>query len=561
MSIKSTDKWTIKNFKALTEAEIDPNLLNYVTGTNSSGKSSYLQSLLLMAQSLDEDINLNGYLTRLGRGVDIIKSGEESVLFRYSSNYFFGGDKEYKLEIVIKSDKNKNNASNVYISDFKIIEEGQVVISASDDRVGNITRKDFSKYLSEKSSLLKIRSVNGEQINSTWLSFKGFLPTNILMKRNIQSLKKNISNILRSERPSYFQRYLLIENMKKLAKEEMFHDKHPVKILAEQNPENWPLNKQKYIENTAHFVAERYHLKSGHIQVVPFIYNNISVGSFSSPEYYEMLIPENYRFYLTDQDIKLKRLVEETAGGLKSLISKLVYVGPLREEPQVLSISSGIKNNTPVGVKGELTADLLLKNKNRKIQYVSPKFEEKKSTLLEAVNEWVDSLDIGNKIKTRDEGKLGRGIVLKMKGDRQDRDLTQIGVGASQLLPILTVVLNSPTGSIVLLEQPELHLHPAVQSRLGDFFLAQSLYKGFIIETHSEYLITRARLQKVKDKSNSENINFYFVEVSDHGDHDFIKLGNNKFGDLDYWPKGFFDTLEEDSAAIVAHVRGKILDR
>ncbi len=64
-----------------------------------------------------------------------------------------------------------------------------------------------------------------------------------------------------------------------------------------------------------------------------------------------------------------------------------------------------------------------------------------------------------------------------------------VGIGTSQVLPVLILGLISPQGTVVIYEQPELHLHPYSQSRLADFFIAMSkLGKQIIIETHSEYI-------------------------------------------------------------------------
>lgn len=123
------------------------------------------------------------------------------------------------------------------------------------------------------------------------------------------------------------------------------------------------------------------------------------------------------------------------------------------------------------------------------------------------------------------------------------QDLTSIGVGVSQVLPTLVMGLIAPRGTTFLLEQPELHLHPRVQSILADFLLGLTwVGKQCIIETHSEYLINRLRRRVAEDHSNKlmDKINIYFVE-REKGKSKFQKVDLNEFGAVINWPKGFFD--------------------
>src|SRR5580698_5246676 len=96
-------------------------------------------------------------------------------------------------------------------------------------------------------------------------------------------------------------------------------------------------------------------------------------------------------------------------------------------------------------------------------------------------------------------GKLGHELKVTTHGVERPHDLTNVGVGVSQVLPIVVMCLLAPVDSTMILEQPELHLHPAVQARLADFFLSiAKAGKQCIVETHSEYLINRLRLRSVQ---------------------------------------------------------------
>lgn len=100
-------------------------------------------------------------------------------------------------------------------------------------------------------------------------------------------------------------------------------------------------------------------------------------------------------------------------------------------------------------------------------------------------------------------------------GLSQPQDLTHVGVGVSQVLPILVMCLLAEPDTTLIFEQPELHLHPKVQTLLGDFFLSMSpLGKQCVLETHSEYLINRLRFRAAASNSYviANRIKMYFVE-------------------------------------------------
>ena len=127
------------------------------------------------------------------------------------------------------------------------------------------------------------------------------------------------------------------------------------------------------------------------------------------------------------------------------------------------------------------------------------------------------------------------------------QDLTHVGVGVSQVLPILVLSLLAKTDSTLIFEQPELHLHPKVQTRLADFFISQNaLKKQCIVETHSEYLINRLRyLVAISEKDSlSKDSILYFVE-KDGAYSKYNEIRINKYGVIKDWPKGFFDESEK----------------
>jgi predicted ATPase len=183
----------------------------------------------------------------------------------------------------------------------------------------------------------------------------------------------------------------------------------------------------------------------------------------------------------------------------------------------------------------------------------------KEATLIEAVIEWIRYLEVGYDIQTIDEGSIGRRLKIQLEENGRFIDLTNVGVGVSQVLPILVTSLLAEKFSTLIFEQPELHLHPKIQTRLGDFFLSIiQLEKQCIIETHSEHIVNRLRYKAItspKDKV-PEKALIYFVEKN-QGRSNYRLIRINEYGNIGKWPKGFFDESESNALSIINAIQAK----
>ena len=119
--------------------------------------------------------------------------------------------------------------------------------------------------------------------------------------------------------------------------------------------------------------------------------------------------------------------------------------------------------------------------------------------------------------------------------------ITDVGFGVSQFLPVLVLLYYVPEGSIVLLEQPEIHLHPAVQSKLADVIISvmQTRSIQVIVESHSEHLLRRLQRRVAEDSLDAEKTALYFCHIMS-GQSDLTRLKLNLFGEIENWPKDFF---------------------
>ena len=174
------------------------------------------------------------------------------------------------------------------------------------------------------------------------------------------------------------------------------------------------------------------------------------------------------------------------------------------------------------------------------------------STLAEAVTDWLQYLTVANTVMTRNRGKFGHELNVNVSNGGRAQDLTHVGVGVSQVLPILVLGLLADGDTTLIFEQPELHLHPGVQTLLGDFFLSMGqLGKQCIIETHSEHIVSRLRLRSaMAPESLGKLIKLYFVERNERGSL-FREVAVNEYGAIPDWPIGFFDQSQREAERIL----------
>ena len=132
-------------------------------------------------------------------------------------------------------------------------------------------------------------------------------------------------------------------------------------------------------------------------------------------------------------------------------------------------------------------------------------------------------------------------------------NITDVGFGASQLLPVIVAGYFAPEKSVLILEQPEIHLHPTAQNKLGDLLIAISRgNKKLIVETHSEHLLERIQRRIAEGVFAASKIGLYYCEPTKRGAK-IRRIEIDEFGRLgEDLPKGF---LEESYTESKEHLR------
>jgi predicted ATPase len=242
------------------------------------------------------------------------------------------------------------------------------------------------------------------------------------------------------------------------------------------------------------------------------------------------------------------------------LFQSLFYLGPLRTKAERLYSWTGIEPES-VGFTGENTVAAILASRSRKISLGNKRpakpFEEILALKLQEMG-LIEEFNVNPISQQRQEYE----VKVRSKGSKDWVDLPDVGFGISQVLPVLVQCFYAPHGSIILMEQPEIHLHPSAQSALADVMIdvINSKENGanrniqLIIETHSEHFLRRLQRRIAENKVSQEKVSAYFANIT-KTPATLEPLQIDIFGNIQNWPENFFgdemgDIAEQAKAAM-----------
>lgn len=541
-------EWTVRDFKAIEHASLPCLPLSLLLGPNSSGKSSLIQSLLLLVQSTEDEVVLNGPLVRLGVAEDVIRIGSQSTVFSFVLNCLTDISESavpVLFEITMASD-----AGTLVVTDFVAVDQSTdmtLIRATSRSRVPSEVQASILQESRRRETILRIVEIYDKPAPPfTFATFSGLTPSSVWFRRTRAQVQADLGRQLAirrdpTESDSSFELifrmldWIASRNSSQTNKESERARFEALKSILESS------------RRTQKDLLDRFVGETLPEDIDTRIFVNRVPTARAIKDHFP---PPNVRH---EAAIALLGLAADAIGLMQRTTS---YLGPLREEPQVVYPTGGRYRSLPVGSKGEFTADVLARSRRTVVHFQTPTGVDKHASLQEALTIWAAYLGIGESVAVSDLGKLGRGLQIMING--VERDLTMVGVGASQLIPVLTIVLTARPGTTVLLEQPELHLHPSVQSRLADFFLYARPDIRLVVETHSEYLLTRIRRRVVERFDLAANIAVLFSE-QEQGVSGVRRLHLDRLGDFSSWPNGFFDTQEGESAELAKAVHRAVL--
>lgn len=450
----------ITNFKAFgKETFLELGELTLLSGVNSSGKSSLYQSLLLFLQSFSETIEVEGceiQSLNLNEGYVDFGKNEEILYDKENKNitFYFEWDNGVKLKNTYELISLPNRPK---IKRFIIKESMYEEETKDNDKRFYLLKrnKDFSYDIKAKKILeFRYNTINGI-IETSKMNVKG---------------KKKIAKGATKQKEIELKDEVFFKNIKKVT---MYNQ-----IL-------------KSFDIDIELITECIHKNS-----IPQFSKNKFIQSYEKKIIEELKTKERVITLLNAHMFRNKLFMSP---------NDVYYVPPFRGEPRRLYLKGG-----PFKYYIEKMDDLI------EYDYDLEKKEVISGTLKEALEYWlIKKLQIGEEILIKEvEGEYGTEVLIKINGKLLP--ITGVGYGVSQVAPVVYSVLANKQ-EIIILDEPEIHLHPKIQSDLAEFFFKTSkLKKTLLIETHSEYIIEKLIYLKVKYNI-SNQIKMIWVEKGETG--------------------------------------------
>lgn len=255
------------------------------------------------------------------------------------------------------------------------------------------------------------------------------------------------------------------------------------------------------------------------------------------------------RFYGFPDEVRAyyqnAKFTSDFALELERQFRRIQYLGPLRTIPSRSYIWSG---ETPehVGWSGKRAIEALLGDRKRKI---SPAPHKRTRPFEEVIASWLEKMGLLRSFEVTRVGEHRKEyeVLVQTQAAGPKVNLPDVGFGVSQILPVVVQCFHAQPYTTILLEQPEIHLHPAVQMTLADLFIetVQSRENGedrqiqLVVESHSEHLLRRLQTRIAERAISPEDVALYWCKLGEDGAV-LEPLRTNLLGDIENWPDNFF---------------------
>lgn len=533
-----------KNYKGFGSLDLAIKPITILLGSNSCGKSSIINLLLMLTQSIDTQeellspLRINGPLVGLGEPDNIVRDRDEkntlSITIKIKSDEpdIFDEPFEYTKDDFI-----------TYVNHFisRLYQENKKAFESSSDTyhfpdftdITDTSKTNNKKYYSIISTnLRKIREWGGvHRLSYPNRNVKEyFIDSKMQRTSDSLSILDTISNKQITPKTFNYSISLNKESKNKLSVNyfEIKNESDETIIMLEKSGGR---NSYKLTSD----IFDNKVLNNSKKDIVA----NLRVNSLlPSKKYSERMHYYSPMLMISKNPVAsiITRIVDQCSSRLQQAINKstILHVSPLRAFPQRYYLLDKTIRRTELDTSnGTELAEILKRNQD----------------ILGRINKLLQDFNLVMKIDNIND-VIHKITVVQ---DGVDLEITDVGFGISQVIPILVQAFISPPGSITIIEQPEIHLHPKMQAWLIDALIEESLNseKRFIIETHSEAIIRRIRRRIVESSFSLQDNDVIIYDIQkDETNCSFLKeIEIKPNGDI-VWPDGFLDVEIEDLQSI-----------
>ena len=527
---------SFENYKAFKNGKIEIKPITVLLGANSVGKSALLQLLLMLQQT--NKAGIQSYKSALKLYGGAINLGDTKNIFRnYSIN------EPLKIGFQFKSNDILDEFKENLISNLKgpFYELGRYFLSILDKKssLGKFYPETKNKSILDTFSIPK---------RKTKYSFEEFLDALTKEVDKVSNSKLEKSNYVRSIFRHSFRDYsITLKNLTSSKKDEILSTLGFLTAISEKVKKEDFQIEFTIIHDTDRLLIKTIKIENESCEIIKL--DNSSdknKGSFivSSSIFDFSKYPNNYfsdflnSFNPSNTIFQSMKVIKRTKENDSSFFSQTLlkifemfqyeisksfdeeqinYVSPLRAHPKRYYMLDKAKLNISLDtLDGDALAEVLKEN----------------TPLKNKVNKWLTDFGLNVNVEAFKE------VIhkLKIKQNELSLDITDVGFGISQVLPVIIQGFLSNDNSLTIIEQPEIHLHPKMQADLADLFIDiinEGDGKRLLIETHSEYFLKRLRRRIAENKINYRDVVIYLVESDE-------KNGGSKIEDLDLQSGGTF---------------------
>ncbi len=551
-------EYTIEKFKSYFSPSTLPiKPITLIFGPNSAGKSAIIKSFLLLKQSVDR-ISSDQENCLITRGdIDLI-SYENIVSMNntksdISFSFVFDAGKILKYKRYLNMPLNtKNIIDNIVLNKKYLCLKYSFFYS--EDK--NIYLKSAELYIeNEKSPLMSFiykelyendyrfdYEIVLDRENSFWKEYWGQYGKRIAINELKLFVKNNV-NCKIADDELYLSKFAVYKDLcEKIDNGDKFDENNLIDFFSEQILSS-------FFDMYALFVKNEVSLVNYEPDKDSDLYNY----EISLIQIFQGLDFNNEKKYFSDNILIVFLILNDI---LQSTLSDIKYIGPVRKVNSVFEYEKDYSGDDYVGNEGGRTYHLLMNDDF--INRVNSSLNKIGVNYNISIRQFHENMKV---YSLKDKEIVSGSTTYKLLVNKNNTDtitsISDVGYGISQVLPIIVQSLASHNKTIII-EQPELHIHPALQSEIGDIIIDSALKNNntFIVETHSEHLLLRI-LRRIRESFDGElpdscipikpnDVSVVYINpVEDISEIVSIPITDD--GDFSVqWPKGFFTEREKE---------------